>query len=123
MSVVRQKWIWFAMSIIVILMAITAWKFFSTSDEKIVYVYSDACSYCTSFTPKLEKAIKEYSQWQVERLDILTMDGYEKAMAMGAESTPTVFFVKDGQVVDKIEGDVPEVALTKFFEKQVLNHS
>lgn len=120
MIMARKKWIWFAVMIIAVLAAVTTWKVANANQEKIVYVYSDTCTYCTSFSPKFEKVIKDYQQWEVEKLDIHKDESYQKAMELGAEVTPTVYFVRNNQVVNKIEGDVSENALSKFLEKQLV---
>ncbi|MGK5511952.1 thioredoxin family protein [Brevibacillus formosus] len=120
MTMVRKKWIGFAILIVAVLAAITIWKVGNANQEKIVYVYSDTCTYCTSFSPKFEKVIKDYQEWEVEKLDIHNDEGYQKAIELGAEVTPTVYFVRNDQVVDKIEGDVSEKAFSKFLEKQIV---
>ncbi|MFS0557442.1 thioredoxin family protein [Brevibacillus sp. 179-C9.3 HS] len=89
-------------------------------NEGIIYVYSDSCGYCTEFSPSFEQAVSSYPDLQVESWNInkdqVKMD---KAIEMGAEVTPTVFFIKEGKVIDKIEGSVSEQAVHKFINKNM----
>lgn len=91
--------------------------------DRIVYVYSDSCGYCNSFKSVFEKVTADFLQqhdgWQVEKLDIFKEDELAKAQELGAEVTPTVFLVRNGEVVDKLEGDVPERSLQRFFSRNV----
>lgn len=121
MLLLRRKWIWFSIVILVALAAITGWKVAQSIEgkDKIVYVYSDTCGYCTSFSPKFDNVVQDFPEWEIERLDVYKQGDYQKAMSLGAEATPTVFLVRDDQVLDKIEGDVSEKAFRKFLEKQL----
>lgn len=116
---IRKRWIWFAVTIVLILGVVTIWKVANVSKEKVVYVFSDSCGYCSSFSPKFDKVVKEFPGWTVEKLDIQQPGELDKATKLGAEVTPTVFLLNADKVVDKLEGDVSEEVLRKFFEKNV----
>lgn len=86
---------------------------------RVVYVYSDSCGYCTTFAPKFDEAVQDISSgWRVERLDIHNPKELDEAEKLGAEVTPTVFIVKDGKVVDKLEGMFPGKCLTGLFRSR-----
>ncbi len=89
------------------------------SPVKLVYVYSDGCGYCASFSPTFEQVIEEYLGIEVERLHIQRADDYAEAKRLGATATPRVFIVRWGDVVAKLEGDVPEKAFRRFLQKNL----
>lgn len=127
MSMYRRKWIWLAVVMVLCLAAITAWNMPASSQAKsqgeIVYVYSDSCGFCSSFNPKFEKVVKDFPDWHVEKLDIFQKEQYEKAVELGAVATPTVFLMRDSQVLDSLEGDVSENTLRSFIEKNMIGPS
>lgn len=89
-------------------------------NEGIIYVYSDSCGYCKEFSPSFEQAVSSYPDLQVERWNIdEDQVKMNKAIEMGAEATPTVFFIKEGKVIDKIEGSVSEQVVHKFINKNM----
>lgn len=95
----------------------TCWQFLKASEGEVVYVHSNTCGYCSSFEPKFEKVISEFPELKVEKLDIHNDAQYERAAKLGAEVTPTVFLVKNGQIIDKIEGDIPENVFRDFLAR------
>lgn len=117
---IKQRWLWVATAGIV-LIALTVWGSVSAHSVKIVYIYSDSCGYCATFGPVFEKAVKEYPQDMVERLDIHKKQELDKALRLGAVSTPTLFIVQDGEVKDMLEGEVPEKVLQGFLQRNVGN--
>ncbi|WP_419879629.1 thioredoxin family protein [Brevibacillus centrosporus] len=120
MALLRKWWIW-GSALLLIGVTVLAVQMSRVSDDKnkIVYVYSDTCGYCSSFTPKFDKVLNDYSDWKVEKLEISNQESYQKAMDLGAEATPTVFVVQEGKPVEKLEGDVSEKALRNFFQKHL----
>ncbi|MFD2368494.1 thioredoxin family protein [Brevibacillus sp. GCM10020057] len=117
----RSKWLWLTIvgSLLITVCMVWTWGTASASEKKIVYVYSDSCGYCQSFSPKLMKVLAEYPQHTVERLDIRQPRDLQLALRLGAAATPTVLIVEDEQVVDKLEGDAPAAALRLFFQKNL----
>jgi len=117
----RFKWLGLtaAGSLLIAVCMLWSWGTARANEEKIVYVYSDSCGYCQTFSATLETVLAEYPQQAVERLDIREPHDLELALRLGAEATPTVFIVKDEQVVDKLEGDAPEAVLRNFFQKNL----
>lgn len=123
MTVFRHKWRWgialaVACGVIALLLGASA-----ASPNQIIYVYSDSCGYCTSFEPTFEKVsaafVQEHSGWAIERLDVMQDDQFAIASELGAVVTPTVFVVREGVVVDKWEGDVPEHSFLSFLTRNV----
>ncbi|MBG9568493.1 hypothetical protein ABE38_24695 [Brevibacillus agri] len=89
-------------------------------DEGLLYVYSQTCPYCKKFTPTFEQAVSSYPDLKVVRWDIYAeQKKREEAIKLGVDSTPTVFAVKKGKVVDKLVGVVNEVAVRKFIQKNL----
>lgn len=122
-SSIKKRWLWIVVTFIVALAALIGWKMTSANDNsnepKAIYVFSGSCSYCESFGPTFEKVVKDYPDLQVEILDIKNSSDLSKATELGAEVTPTVFLVKDGKVIDKVEGDVSEKAFRKYLDKNI----
>ncbi|QRG70833.1 thioredoxin family protein [Brevibacillus choshinensis] len=117
----RAKWLWMTAvgSLLITVLTAWGWAAASSQDSKIVYVFSDSCGYCQTFRPTLETVLQEYPQTSVERLDIREERDLKEALRLGAEATPTIFVVRDGTVMDKLEGDVPEAVLRSFFQKNL----
>lgn len=115
----RQLWRW-SLLVGVFVLAALAWLAVANAQEtRIVYVYSENCRYCTTFTPTFEKVMADYPDWQVEKLDVNQQADLDKATEMGATATPTVFLLKDGEVIDKLEGDVPEGVFREYLERNL----
>lgn len=118
---IRSKWLWMAAVGSLLITVFTAWSWAAASshEPKIVYVFSDSCGYCRTFEPTLETVLLEYPQTAVERLDIREQRDLDEALRLGAEATPTVFVMRDGVVLDKLEGDAPAAVLRSFFQKNL----
>ncbi len=98
-----------------ILLAVIFFSVWSTN--QVVYVYSESCGYCTSFTPKLEEVVKGYPGVEIKRLNVGRQEDRQEAKEMGASVTPTVFVIQHGRVVDRMEGDISAESLRAFLEK------
>ena len=62
----------------------------------------------------------EYPNLKVERINIQESDeAYKRAKELGATATPTLFILKDGNAVEKMEGDVPEKSIRSYLQKLV----
>ncbi|MGN7469203.1 thioredoxin domain-containing protein [Brevibacillus sp. SAFN-007a] len=117
MNGMKQVWRWILVAGGVVLAALVWLVAAGAQDARIVYVYSENCGYCTTFTPTFEKVMADYPDWQVEKLDVNQQADLDRATEMGATATPTVFLLKDGKVIDRLEGDVPESAFRKYLER------
>ncbi|MGQ7277634.1 thioredoxin family protein [Brevibacillus thermoruber] len=116
---IKRRWMWVASLFGCAVAAMVLWAGASANQTKVVYVFSESCGYCTTFTPTFEQVIKEFPRWQVERLDVHDKRDLAEAERLGAEATPTVFVVQDGAVAGKLEGDVPAPALRRFLQKHL----
>ncbi|MDH6351018.1 thioredoxin family protein [Brevibacillus sp. FSL K6-0770] len=120
MKRVRHGWWWSVLGGAILLGALIGWASgFGTKEAKIIYVFSNSCGYCTTFTPTFEKVAKDYPQEWVARLDIQRDRELDEAMRLGAQATPTVFIVDGERVIDKLEGDVPEALLRSFLQRNL----
>lgn len=119
----KRRWVLLSIFLACLLVTLVSLKAISTESNKVVYVFSDSCGYCSSFKPVFDKVTTDFlaqnTGWEVERLDIFKDHELAKAQEMGAEATPTVFIVKNGEVVDKLEGEVPSKSLKRFLYKNV----
>lgn len=115
----KQLWRWSLFCGVFVLVALAWLAVASAREARIVYVFSENCGYCTAFTPTFDKVMADYPDWQVEKLDVNKQADLDKATEMGATATPTVFLLKDGKVIDKLEGDVPESAFREYLERNM----
>ncbi|MGM0710595.1 thioredoxin family protein [Brevibacillus parabrevis] len=116
----RHGWWWSVLGGAILLGALIVWSGgLGTKEAKIVYVFSNSCGYCTTFTPTFEKVAKGYPQEWVARLDIQRDQELDEALRLGAQATPTVFIVDGERVIDKLEGDVPEALLRSFLQRNL----
>jgi thioredoxin 2 len=115
--------LWIVAILLAAVAALVTYQVASADTTKLVYVYSDSCGYCTSFAPTFEKVVTDFPEWKVERLDVNKDDELAKAESLGATATPTVFVIRNGQVVDKLEGDVSEKVFRRFLQKHVAGPS
>ncbi|MBR8659802.1 thioredoxin family protein [Brevibacillus sp. NL20B1] len=115
----KRRWKWIVSLISCAVAAIVFWAGASANQTKVVYVFSESCGYCTTFTPTFEQVIREFPQWQVERLDVHDKRDLAEAERLGAEVTPTVFVVQGGEVAGKLEGAVSATAFRRFLQKHL----
>ncbi|MEJ8544232.1 thioredoxin family protein [Brevibacillus borstelensis] len=116
----KRRWLWGIPLVLGCMFAAALMSATMGAEQpRIVYVYSDSCGYCTTFAPKFDEAVKSITDWKVDRLDINNPKELDEAEKLGAEVTPTVFIVKDGQVVDKLEGDVSGEVLDRFVRNRM----
>lgn len=115
----KQLWRWSLFCGVFVLVALAWLAVASAREARIVYVFSENCGYCTTFTPTFEQVTKDYPQHLVERLDIHNEQELNEAIRLGAQATPTVFIVEGGRVKDKLEGAVPEELLQSFLQRNL----
>jgi thioredoxin len=72
--------------------------------------YADWCGPCQSLLPTVEKLSKEY-EGKVEIQKVNVDQNRELAVKYGVRSIPSLFFIKDTEVVDRTNGVLPESVL------------
>jgi thioredoxin 1 len=69
------------------------------------------CGPCRMIAPIIEEMAKEYEgRAVIGKVDV--DNNNEIAVRFGIRNIPTVLFIKNGQVVDKVVGAVPKINLT-----------
>ena len=69
----------------------------------LVDFYADWCGPCKMLAPIVEEVAKEFDgKWKVGKCDIDSSPGL--VQEYGIQSVPTLMFVKDGKVVEKLIG-------------------
>ncbi len=77
--------------------------------------YADWCGPCQSLLPTVEKLAKEYDD-KVEIQKVNVDQNRELAIEYGIRSIPALFFLKDSEIVDKLNGVVSENVLREKLE-------
>ncbi|MDE3082111.1 MAG: thioredoxin [Acidobacteriota bacterium] len=88
----------------------------SRSVPVVVDLWAAWCSPCKTLTPILEKVVAEMGG----AVDLAKVDvdaNPQVARAFAVQSIPSVFALKDGQVVDSFVGALPEKAVREFISK------
>lgn len=80
--------------------------------------YADWCGPCQMLLPTVEKIAAEY-EGKVEVRKINIDENKAIADKFNVRSIPTLFFVKDAQIVTKINGMTSDVTIKKNLEKML----
>lgn len=78
----------------------------------MVDFYADWCAPCQILSPRVEAVARQYQgkatvgKFNVDQAPML-------AMRFGIQGIPTVLFFKDGKLMDRVVGLVPETELTR----------
>ena len=72
--------------------------------------YADWCGPCQSLLPTIEKLSKEY-EGKVEIQKVNVDQNRELAAKFGIRSIPALFFMKNSEIVHRVNGLLPESAL------------
>ena len=86
------------------------------SDEPVaVDFFAEWCGPCKALAPMLEKLSDQYAgRVKVVKVDIDQEPGL--AARFGVRGVPTMFFFRDGKVVDQVVGLPPPASLAAKFE-------
>ena len=77
--------------------------------------YADWCGPCQSLLPTVEKLAVEYDG-KIEIWKVNVDKNNELASKFGVRSIPSLFFMKNAEVVDTLNGAVPENVLREKLE-------
>ncbi len=88
----------------------------SRSVPVVVDLWAAWCGPCKTLTPTLEKVVAEMGV-SVELAKVDVDANPQVARAFAVQSIPSVFALKDGQVVDSFVGALPEKAVREFITK------
>ena len=84
----------------------------------IVDFWAPWCGPCRMVAPVLEKLAKEYDG-KVIVAKVNTDDNPEWAMKYGVQGIPTMLFVRNGQIVDRIVGAAPYPSIKGRLDKMI----
>lgn len=74
-----------------------------SKEPVMIDFFAEWCGPCKMMAPIIEQLAGEYDgKWKIGKLDV--DNNPETAMKYGVQSIPTILFVKDGEVVDKVIG-------------------
>lgn len=80
------------------------------SNPILLDFYADWCGPCQTLLPTVDKLSEEYKD-SVEIRKVNVDENKELAALFKVRSIPALFFIKDNQIVDKINGLAPEGTL------------
>lgn len=80
------------------------------SNPILLDFYADWCGPCQTLLPTVDKLSEEYKD-SVEIRKVNVDENKELATLFKVRSIPALFFIKDNQIVDKINGLAPEGTL------------
>ena len=77
--------------------------------------YADWCGPCQSLLPTVEKLSQEY-EGEIEIQKVNVDQNRDLAIQFGVRSIPALFFIKDTEIIDKLNGVVSESVLKEKLE-------
>src|ERR1700691_384237 len=81
----------------------------------VVDLWAPWCGPCTTLGPMLERAVAA-TNGAVELAKVNVDENPRIAQSSGVQSTPAVFALKEGKVVDQFIGALPEAQVQAFIE-------
>ena len=81
----------------------------------LVDFFADWCGPCKMLGPVLEKVSEQYND--IEFVKVNVDENMDLAQQYGIMSIPTVYLFKDGEVVNKMQGYVPEDGVKAFIDE------
>lgn len=83
----------------------------------LVDFWADWCGPCKMIAPSLEQISEEMSEVKIGKLNV--DENARMTMKYGILSLPSLFILKDGEVVDKIIGGVPKNIIVNTLKKHI----
>lgn len=84
----------------------------------LVDFWAPWCGPCKMVKPVMDKVAGEYSD-KVKFLSLNTDDNQKTAMNYHITGIPSLVLFKDGKILDRVIGYIPEEDLVKFLKKHV----
>jgi thioredoxin 1 len=91
-------------------------KFASQNSSAVVDMWAPWCGPCRMVSPVIERLSDRY-KGRVAFGKLNTDDHGEKAGALGIMSIPTLLFYKQGRLVDRLVGALPEDIIDEHIQK------
>jgi len=91
----------------------------ATQGLVMVDFWAEWCGPCRAIAPVLEE-IAEASEGQVTLIKVNVDENHGLAARYGIRSIPTILFVKQGTVVDRVVGAVPKAVLQDIVNARAL---
>jgi thioredoxin 1 len=88
---------------------------FLKTDKLVILKFgAQWCSPCRMIEPIIKELAEEHTDIEIGSVDI--DNNPEASTKYGIRSIPAIYFIKNGEVLDKIIGAVPKVDLVKKIE-------
>ena len=86
----------------------------------LVYFWAEKCDSCETTKKVFEKLIEEYDSSKIKIGKLNVDDNQVVATQCNILSIPTFLLFRNGQMIDKCIGDVPEERLKQMICKEIL---